>query len=61
MPLGSHWYPKESKRWSELAIDPKILKRTENDKTKIFPRDAPGYAGHLKRNLENINALQDTL
>ena len=30
-----------------MAKDPKILKRTEEKKKKVFPRHAPGYAGHV--------------
>ena len=32
-----------------MGVDPNILKRTgENKKKKVSPRDALGYAGHLK-------------
>ena len=36
------------KQCTQMVKDPKILKRTGEEEEKLFPRHAPGYAGHVK-------------
>ena len=41
--------PKETKELFQMAIAQNILKMiVEKTKIKVFPRHAPGYAGHVK-------------
>ena len=50
----------ESTECPQTGIDPNILERAVME-IKVFPRDAPGYTGHLKINSSVLSRVTSDL